>query len=102
MSIAAAEVIIVEVTSIPVALSLLIALVPVLVVGATVLVLFPARGGFPVPGRPFESGFLQVRGSFTVLHEPTVPTRVRYEPLLIVIVPPPGPFVYKATSVFWW
>lgn len=102
MSIAAAEVIIVEVTGISVALSLLIALVSVLVIGAIALVLFPARGGFPVSGRPFGSGFLQVRGSFPVLHKPAVPARVRYEPLLIVISPPPGPFVHKTASVFWW
>ena len=52
LSVTAVEIIVVKITrlaSVTIPLSLLIALVSMLVTGAMVLVLFPARGGFPVP-----------------------------------------------------
>lgn len=96
-------VVIIEVTrvaSVAVALSLLVTLVPMLVIGTMVLVLFPTRGRFPVPGRFIESGFLHERSSFPVLDKSTVPTRVRHKALLTIISPPSGPFLHKTTPVF--
>ena len=96
-------VIVVEVTrlvDIAVSLSLLVALVPVLLIGTVVLALFPARGRFPVPWLFLESGLFQERNSFPVLDKPTVPTRVRYKPLLAVVSPPSRPVINITTSVF--
>ena len=105
LSITAVEVIVVEVTrlvGVAITLSMLIALVAVVVIWTGVLVLSPARGGFPVPGRFLESGLLQVRSSFPVLDKPAVPTRIRHKPLLTITSPPSRPVICKATSVFRW